>query len=114
VRGLRDERGGRLVDLPRLALPPPETQAPPRFLPTWDSVLLVHCRRTLVLPEEHRPKIFHTRAPQSFPTFSVDGAVAGTWRYENGRVELAPFGRLARAARAELEEEGRRLTALLA
>jgi Winged helix DNA-binding domain len=114
LRGFRDERGGQLVDLPRLALPPAETQAPPRFLPTWDSVLLVHCRRTLVLPEEHRPKVFHTKAPQSFPTFTVDGAAAGTWRYENGRVELAPFGRLARAARAELEEEGRRLTALLA
>ena len=51
------------------------------------------------------------KAPQSFPTFLVDGAVAGTWRYERGRVELQPFGRLARADRAELDEAARALAA---
>jgi hypothetical protein len=69
----------------------------------------VHCRRTLVLPEEHRPKVFHSKTPQSVPTFLVDGAVAGTWRHEKGRIELKPFGKLARADREELEDEGRRL-----
>jgi hypothetical protein len=99
------------VDLPRLALPAADTPAPARYLPTWDATLLVHCRRALILPEEHRPKIFHTKAPQSFPTFMIDGAVAGTWRHETRRIELHAFGRLARADRAELEEEGRRLAA---
>ena len=37
------------------------TPAPVRFLPTWDATLLVHARRTRILPEEHRPRIFNTR-----------------------------------------------------
>ena len=57
-----------------------------RFLPTWDAVLLAHARRALILPEEHRPKIFHTKMPQSIGTFLVDGAVAGTWR-PDGTIE---------------------------
>jgi CRP-like cAMP-binding protein len=112
LRRFRDEAGGPLVDLPRLALPDADAPAPARFLPTWDATLLVHCRRALILPEEHRPKVFHTKTPQSVPTFLVDGAVAGTWRFETGRVELRPFGKLARGDRDELEEEGRRLALL--
>ena len=105
-------RGGRAaVDLPRLPLPDADTPAPPRFLPTWDATLLVHCRRTLILPEEHRPKVFHTRTPQSVPTFMVDGAVAGKWRYERGRVSLEPFGRIAKAERKQLDAEAERLAA---
>src|SRR5215208_4359346 len=111
LRRFRDESGGLLVDLPRLALPGADTPAPARFLPTWDATLLVHCRRTLVLPEEHRPKVFHTKTPQSVPTFIVDGAVAGTWRYERGKVELRPFGKLSRDVRDELEDEGQSLVA---
>jgi Winged helix DNA-binding domain len=111
LRRFRDETGAPLVDLPRLALPDGDVPAPARYLPTWDATLLAHCRRTLILPEEHRPKVFHTKAPQSFATFLVDGAVAGTWRHENGRVELQPFGKLGRADRDELEEEGQRLAA---
>ena len=88
LRRFRAEDGEELLDLPRAPLPDPDTPAPVRFLPTWDATLLVHARRTGVLPEEHRPRIFHTKAPQSFPTFLVDGAVAGTWRYEQGGIEL--------------------------
>jgi hypothetical protein len=114
VRRFRAEDGQELLDLPRAPLPDPETPAPVRFLPTWDASLLVHARRTGVLPEEHRPRIFHTKAPQSFSTFLVDGAVAGTWRYENGAIELDPFGRLDAAARRALAVESERLAAFLA
>ena len=111
LRHFRDADGGLLVDLPRLPLPGADAPAPARFLPTWDATLLVHCRRTLILPEQHRPKVFHTKTPQSVPTFLVDGAVAGTWRYEQGKVELKPFEALRRADRGGLEQEGRRLAA---
>jgi hypothetical protein len=111
LRRFRDEGGGLLVDLPRLPLPAADAPAPPRFLPTWDATLLVHCRSTLILPEQQRPKVFHTRTPQSVATFLVDGAVAGTWRYHGGKIELQPFGRLTGEERNELEEEGRRLAA---
>jgi winged helix DNA-binding protein len=45
------------------------------------------------------------------PTFLVDGAVAGTWRYGDGRVHLSPYERLDRAALRELREEANRLAA---
>ena len=98
---------------PRAPLPPVDTAAPARFLPAWDATLLVNCRRTQILPEEHRPKIFHVNKPQSEMTFVVDGAVAGTWRFEDGRVRLDPFRRLRREDREELEEESERLLSFL-
>jgi Winged helix DNA-binding domain len=82
-----------------------------RFLPTWDATLLAHARRTGVLPEEHRSKVFNTKTPHSVGTFLVDGAVAGTWKYEKGRVLTQPFGRLDAGTRAEVGEEGERLAA---
>jgi hypothetical protein len=111
LRHFRDERGKLLVDLPRQPLPTIDAPAPVRFLPTWDATLLVHARATGVLAEEHRPKVFSTKTPQSVPTFLVDGSVAGTWRYEKGRVALTPFGQLDRATRAEVDDEAERLAA---
>ena len=112
LRRFQDEQGKELVDLPRLPLPDAGTPAPVRFLPVWDATLLVHARRTQILPERYRPRIFNTKTPNSANTFLVDGQVAGTWRYEEGRVKLAPFGRLPKAVRAEVDEEAERLAAL--
>jgi Winged helix DNA-binding domain len=109
LRRLRAEDGEELLDLPRAPLPAPDTPAPVRFLPTWDATLLAHARRAGILPEEHRSKVFHVTRPQSVPTFLVDGAVAGAWRYEAGRVRVEPFGRLTRAVRREVDAEARRL-----
>jgi DNA glycosylase AlkZ-like len=111
LRRFRDEDGKELVDLPRLPLPDADTPAPVRFLPVWDATLLVHTRRTQILQERHRPRIFNVRTPQSANTFLVDGQVAGTWRYDKGRVKVEPFGRLAKGGRAELDEEAERLAA---
>ena len=111
LRELRSADGATLVDVPRAPLPDPDTPAPVRFLPTFDASLLVHARRTGLLPEEHRPRIFHTKAPQSFPTFLVDGAVAGAWRFEDGAIRLEPWRRLDRADERALAEEAERLAA---
>jgi Winged helix DNA-binding domain len=110
-RRFRDEQGKVLFDLPDAPLPEEETPAPPRFLHTWDATLLVHARRTQILPERYRSLVFNTRTPHSVPTFLVDGAVAGTWRYEQGRVALEPFAPLPRQARRELDQEAERLAA---
>jgi hypothetical protein len=104
---------GDLLDLPRAPLPSAEVPAPPRLLPTWDAVLLVHARRTGVLPEQHRPLVFSTKNPPSVPTFLVDGRVAGAWRLEGCGIRLEPYGRLSRAVRAALLVEGERLAAAL-
>jgi len=100
------EDGTELLDLPGAPLPDADTPAPVRFLPTWDAVLLAHARRTQVLPEQHRAKIFHTKMPQSIGTLLVDGAVAGTWR-PDGTIE--PFEDVSAAQRKAIEAEGRRL-----
>jgi hypothetical protein len=111
LRRFRDEAGKELVDLPRLPLPDADTPAPARFLPVWDATLLVHARRTQILPERYRARVFNVKTPHSVNTFVVDGEVAGTWRYERGRVKLSPFGRLTKSIRAELDEEAERLAA---
>ncbi len=111
LRPFRGEDGSELLDVPRAPLPDAETPAPVRFLPTWDAVLLVHARRTGVLPERYRPLVFSTKNPPSVPTFLVDGAVAGTWRYQKGRVTLSPFERLERSVLRELRDESERLAA---
>jgi hypothetical protein len=104
--------GEELLDLPDQPLPDPDTPAPPRFLPTWDATLLVHARRTGILPEEHRPKIFHVRIPQSKATFTVDGAVAGTWRFDDGEIVLEPFTPLRAADEEAVRAEAARLAEL--
>jgi hypothetical protein len=111
LRRLRAEDGAELLDLPGAPLPDPDTPAPPRLLPTFDATLLVHCRRTGILPEEHRPKLFHTKNPQSLPSFTVDGAVRGAWRFAGRKVQLEPFERIDRAALGALREEAARLAA---
>ena len=112
LRRFRSEDGEELIDLPRAPLPDPETPAPVRLLPVWDATLLVHARRTGILPEEHRSKVFNVKTPQSVNTFLVDGEVAGTWRFEKGRVRLSPFGRLPSSVRRELGTEAERLAEL--
>ena len=109
-RGIDDSQ---LIDLPRQPIPDPETTAPVRFLPTWDATLLIHARRTQILPEEHRNQIFSTKNPQSLTPFLVDGAVAGIWRQDGARVKLEPFAPLPRTVRRELDEEAARLARFL-
>jgi Winged helix DNA-binding domain len=111
LRRFRDDQDRQLFDLPRAPLPGADTAAPVRFLPTWDATLLANVRRTQILPEPYRPLVFNTRTPHSVSTFLVDGAVAGTWRYEGGRVRMEPFDPVPRAARRELEGEADLLAA---
>jgi winged helix DNA-binding protein len=117
LRTLRDEEGKKLLDLPRAPLPSGDAPAPVRFLPTWDAALLVHARRTQILPEQYRPLVFNTKTPHSVPTFLVDGSVAGTWRGERvgtkARLALEPFEAVPRAAQRELRDEGERLVRFL-
>ncbi len=109
----RDVAGKELLDLPDAPLPDAGTPAPIRFLPTWDATLLVHCRRAAILSEEYRPRVFSTHNPQSIGTFLVDGKVAGTWKFDKGRVETAPFEPLNASAQDRLEQEAKRLRAFM-
>ncbi len=113
LRRFRDVEGGELLDVPRGPIPDPDTPAPVRFLPVWDATLLVHARRTQIVPEIYRPRIFNTKTPHSVNTFLVDGRVAGAWRFEAGGVRVEPFERLPRTIRRELDDEAERLGAFM-
>ena len=109
LRSFRDAEGAELLDVPDGLLPDPDTPAPVRFLPTWDAVLLVHARRTGVLPEAYRPVIFHVKMPPSYPTVLVDGQVAATWRWEDGEVRLDALRKLSAGERRAIDDEAQRL-----
>jgi hypothetical protein len=116
---LEAEDGRRLFDLEDSPRPNPETPAPPRLLARWDSLLLAYGtkHRARVLPPKHQATVI-TRNADVLPTFLVDGFVAGTWLPRTGeagpRIELRPFGRLAKVDREALEAEAARLLPTLA
>jgi hypothetical protein len=112
LRRFRAEDGQELLDLPGAPRPDADTPAPVRFLPVWDTMLLVHYRRKAVLAEEHRPLVFNNRRPHSVQTFLVDGVVAGIWTQESGRIEIEPFAPLRRGDARAAREEADRLAAL--
>lgn len=114
VRTFHAEDGTTLFDLPRAPIADSSLPAPPRFIPTWDAMLLVHARRTGVLPEDYRSHIFNTKNPQSLAAFLIDGKVAGSWRPEGGEILIEPFDRIPAGEMRRLEEEAAGLALLYA
>jgi Winged helix DNA-binding domain len=120
LRRFRDADGADLYDLPRAPRPDPETTAPVRYLPEYDNLLLSHADRRRVNPAKRPIPLFPGNGAQ-LGTFLVDGLHAGHWRIRRGpglgstkgqdraELQLEPFGRLARADRADLEVEGQAL-----
>jgi hypothetical protein len=105
LRRFVDEAGGELLDVPGAPIPDADTPAPVRFLPRWDANLLVHARRTSILPEHYRPLVFNNKNPQSVGTILVDGAVAGAWHWRDDRVVVEPYRDLTAGERDEVDEE---------
>ena len=115
LRRFRDQRGRQLLDLPRGPLPPADTPAPPRLLLRWDNLYLGHAsgERDRIVPPPLRKHVYTVNTVMP-ATFLVDGFVAGTWRYERGRVQIEPWRRLTKAERAELGSESERLADFMA
>jgi hypothetical protein len=86
-------------------------EAPVRFLPHWDANLLVHARRTGLLPEEHRARVFSTRNPFSVGTVLVDGRVVAGWSLRDGVVVLDPYEDIRAGDRKAVERERQALEA---
>ncbi|MBV9410196.1 MAG: AlkZ family DNA glycosylase [Acidimicrobiia bacterium] len=112
LRHYAGESGDDLVDLGTAKLPSPDTPVPVRFLPVWDATMLVHARRTAILPEEYRTILFNSKNPQSFNTFLVDGQVAGTWKNTPTGIDLSPFKKLPKTTAAAVEAEAEALHSL--
>lgn len=101
----RDESGRELLDLPGAPMPEADMPAPVRFLPHWEATLLVHARRTGILPEEHRPRVFTTKNPFSVGTVLVDGRVVAAWSLREGRISIEEYEPIATRDRDSIENE---------
>ncbi len=120
LESLRDELvrfggpgGATLYDIPDGLMPPEDTQAPPRLLPMWDSVLLAYKDRARIVPPEYRTVVMRNNG-DVLPTLLVDGFVAGVWRPVEKGIEATAFHRLSDDDWAGLDAEAKSLIAFLA
>ncbi len=111
-----DEDGRTLHDLPDAPRPSADTDAPPRFLPEFDNLLLSHADRGHVVANEHRA--LFTANNFVVGTVLVDGWVDGLWRVSRGQgtatmtVEL--LRRCSKKDKEAIASEGEALLAMLA
>lgn len=110
----QDTDGRPLVDLAGAPLPDPAMPAPVRFLPHWDANLLVHARRTGLLPEAHRSRVFSSKNPFSVGTVVVDGRVVATWSLREGRIVVELLEDVSNADRRSIDAEREALEAFCA
>jgi hypothetical protein len=84
LRTFRDEAGRELFDVPEGPLPDPDSPAPPRFLPTYDNILLSHKDRSRVLGDQAEWIVGPNQFDEAFRGGSVliDGFVRAGWRIE--------------------------------
>ncbi len=114
-----DVDGDRLSVLARDAndLARSEPPGAARLVPAFDQYVVGASRDApAILDPRHKARVYRPQGWLS-PVLLVDGRIAGVWRHtRKGRrvlVELEPFGRLPRWARAQLEDEAARLAAFL-
>jgi hypothetical protein len=107
----RDPNGVELFDLPDAPRPDADTPAPPRFLPEFDNLLLSHADRSRVVPPEYRGRSWLGNF--AYCTFLVDGFLAGVWKLTEDALVVEPFGKLTKAERADVVEEGARMLGVM-
>jgi hypothetical protein len=107
LRTFADDRGRELFDVPGAPLPDPDTPAPVRLLPEFDTVLVAYADRRRVIPDGLQA---YVGANLGRPFVLIDGMVAGWWKIERSadglRLVVQPFERLRAKERAALEAEG--------
>jgi len=83
-----------------------------RLLPIFDSYLLAHREKDHLLSAQHYKRVYRNQGWIS-PVVLIDGAIAGVWSHklQNKKllVEIDPFGKLSRTARAGIEREAESL-----
>jgi hypothetical protein len=107
------EDGRALFDVPRARLADERVDAPVRFLPPYDSIILAHRDRSRILPDAYFDTVIRRKNATTLATFTVDGFIAGSWRIETVRgratILLQAFDPLPRAAHPLLRGEAERL-----
>jgi hypothetical protein len=108
--GLELERFGKYYDLPDAPRPDADVDAPVRFLPDFDSLLLAHADRSRVIADEHR-KALTTKNLRVRAVVLVDGMVAGFWKLAGKKIEVEPVRKLLKREQTTIDEEAARLAA---
>lgn len=108
--GMELERLGAYYDLPDAPRPGEDVDAPVRFLPDFDSLLLAHADRSRVIADEHRAQLT-TKNLRVRAVVLVDGLVAGFWKLDRKRVVVEPVRKLTARERRAVDAEGERLSA---
>ena len=114
----RDEHGIELFDLPGSPRPGAAAEAPVRFLPDYDNILLAHADRTRIMAPGQHLGLFSSNGIMKGSVL-VDGFVRAGWRPikdEAGTVlAITPFDEpIRRQDHAPVTAEGLRLLAFLA
>jgi hypothetical protein len=117
LRIFRDENGRELFDVPDASLPSPDTPAPPRFLPTYDNILLSHDDRSRIIIEGDRRRLTAGGYQGNFGTVLIDGFVRATWKITRQRqtatLVITPLKRPSKEAATAMADEGARLVAFV-
>jgi DNA glycosylase AlkZ-like len=112
LKMFRDEDGRELFDLPTSPRPPEDEEAPVRFLPPFDSLLLAYADRSRIVPPAFKPALA-SRNLLVPAAFLVSGLLAGRWDVKRtgrqARLEVTPFRRLTGAERGAVAAEAEAL-----
>ena len=118
LRVFKDAQGRELFDLPRAPRPLSEVEAPVRFLPDYDNILLGHADRTRIMAAGRHLGLFSSNGIMKGSVL-VDGFVRASWipttQGETTTMTITPFDRpMAKPEARSVESEARSLLELLA
>ena len=114
LRVFRDENGVELFDLPRAPRPRADVDAPVRFVPDYDNILLAYADRSRILPDAKRRGLFSSNGVMQGAVL-IDGFVRAMWAPKAGQLVITPHVKpIPAAQRAAIEEEASRLSEFLA
>jgi hypothetical protein len=111
-----DEQGRELFDLPDAPRPDADVEAPVRFLPEWDNILLSHADRSRIIPDGEKERVF-TMNGMVYSTVLFDGFVRGIWKTQrqgdSATLTLSLFATIDKKEKRAIETEGKRLVSFI-
>jgi hypothetical protein len=112
LRTFRDDAGRELFDVADSVIPDEDVPAPVRFLPEYDNVLLGHADRRRFATVDFRARMPYEQLG-FLGNLLVDGMLVGGWRADGATLRVYTVDAVSGMVRDAVEEEGRRLLALL-
>lgn len=117
LRRFVDEDGTALFDIEDGPLPDPDTDAPVRFVPQFDNLVLAYAQGTRIMAKEHRRALTTVNGIVR-ATVLVDGFASAFWAFDRAgdtaTLQVEPFAPLSGKAREDIETEAPALLAFLA